>query len=220
MNETMQLTTSAAKVETRRTPPGLGILRRAFRGTILAALLAATALGVSGKPVFALTEYTFAIPGGTAATWGLNCDTWKDVSGTKTRITVHQPHDAQYSAYPTSRVRLTTQLDYSTNNVNWYRFKLYAPQYRTVGTTSGGLRSFDFGSFYQPVSIDGSDTRSYHRVWFKVDFVNSSNVVVQGGAWKLVPATSSTSNWQDFTNPWDYGLGANNVCLLTRYMPY
>jgi hypothetical protein len=177
---------------------------RSLKATGSSLMLAGLVLGGSaGSAAASETNvgYQFPIAGGiSASSLGLDCVTWRNGDGTmQAKITVMQPYVATPLAMPSSRVRLTTQLDISTDNSHWSRFVLYLPQYVdvTAGNILTGPNRFSFRNFDQPVNL-GSASVNYFRAWFKVDFVNSSNQLIAPGDWSVTPVNALISGTEDF----------------------
>jgi hypothetical protein len=170
---------------------------RSIKAGLASVALAVLFLSTNAGIVSAATwnsGYQFTIPWGiTAASFGLSCSTWQDAYGTiHTDITVGQPFVRTFATTPSSRLKLTTQIDISTDLVNWYRFVLYSPQYANATSGASGTTNFAFPDVPQGVTL-GSKF-AYFRAWYKVDFVNTSNQVVAPGSWSMTPANALASD--------------------------
>jgi len=188
------------------------MFKKRFSRAAIGALLGVAVLTSSASAAAVNVGYQFPIPGGvSASSHGLDCQTWRNGDGTMHgTVTVMQPYASSFSPMRSSRVHLTTQLDYSTDNVNWGQLKLYPAQYANVtpGGALTGAYNFGFNSIDVAVTFPASWKYLYVRAWFKVDFVNSANQLVAPGTWshqKAGPSgTRDRPTGRGQQNPIDY----------------
>jgi hypothetical protein len=189
---------------------------RRIKSGIGSVALAGVILGASAGSAAAADVWN--TPAIVATTTGLGCYQTKDPYGIHWSITIGEPSAMSRTKFPSRTVRVTTQIDYSRDNVNWFNFLGPWVLQQNVSTVYQGYYYDTFALQPRSTPANPGSATTFFKAWYKVDFLDSyGNVVSLGGWWNTTSSALTTTKW-DSTSAWNQPQYANGVCVLSPTM--